>query len=237
MALFGEKYGAEVRMVKMGEFSTELCGGTHCSNTGEVGLFKIVSEVSVAAGVRRIEAVTGFGVLQLIAQKDALMTETAQKLKAQNVNDIAMRAGQLQEDLKSRDREISALQGKLAAGQLDDIRKNGTSVNGVTAYSASAPGTAIDTLRMMGDKLRDLDPNCVVLLSGGADGKPSFICMVAPEAVKKGVHAGKIIKEVCTATGGKGGGRPDSAQGGIGDAAKIDEAMKLYTGLVASMIK
>ena len=237
MALFGEKYGSVVRMVKMGDFSTELCGGTHCGNTGEIGLFKIISETSVAAGVRRIEAVTGFGVLQLIAQKDALMNETAQKLKAQNVNDIAMRAGQLQEELKGRDREIAALQGKLAAGQLDEIRKNGVSVNGVTAYSASAAGTAIDTLRMMGDKLRDLDPGCVVLLSGGTVEKPSFICMVGPEAVKKGVHAGKIIKEVCAATGGKGGGRPDSAQGGIGDAAKIDEAMKLYTGLVASMIK
>ncbi|MBR6791053.1 MAG: alanine--tRNA ligase, partial [Oscillospiraceae bacterium] len=237
MALFGEKYGDVVRMVKMGDFSTELCGGTHCSNTGEVGLFKIISETSVAAGVRRIEAVTGFGVLQLIAQKDALMTETAQKLKAQNVNDIAMRAGQLQDELKVRDREIAALQGKLAAGQLDEIRKNGVAVNGVNAYSASVPGTAIDTLRMMGDKLRDLDPDCVVLLSGGTDDKPSFICMVAPGAVKKGVHAGKIIKEVCAAADGRGGGRPDSAQGGIGNASKIGAAMELYTGLVASMIK
>ncbi|MDD6032378.1 MAG: DHHA1 domain-containing protein, partial [Oscillospiraceae bacterium] len=236
MALFSEKYGDIVRVVEIGDYSMELCGGTHVKNTGELGLFKIVSESSVAAGVRRIEAVTGTQFLRMVNEMRSTLNEAAALVKA-IPSDLPQKLTALNAELKDRDREIAMLQSKLASGQIDEIRKNARRIKGVAVVNASISGTPVENLRLMGDKLRDIDPCSCVLLCGGSQEKPSFICMVGPEAVKKGVHAGKIIKEVCQKTGGKGGGRPDSAQGGVGDPFMVDEAMALFDSLVESMVK
>ena len=237
MALFGEKYGKVVRMVKMGDFSTELCGGTHCSNTGEIGLFKIVSESSVAAGVRRIEAVTGHGVLELMAQKDALLNETAHKLKAQNVNDIVMRATQLQDELKAAKHEIEALSAKLASSKLDDILSGAVAVGNVRLATASFEGMQIDVARSMADEIKANHADMVAVIAIHTDGKVNFIAVAGKDAVAAGAHAGKLVGAVAAVTGGKGGGRPDNAMAGGRDADKIAEALATAEGTLAGMLK
>ena len=237
MALFGEKYGKVVRMVKMGDFSTELCGGTHCSNTGEIGLFKIVSESSVAAGVRRIEAVTGQGVLALMAEKDALLSETAHKLKAQNVNDIVMRAGQLQDELKAAKHEIEALSAKLASSKLDDILSGAVAVGNVKLATACFEGMQIDVARSMADEIKGNHADMVAVIAINTDGKVNFIAVAGKDAVAAGAHAGKLVGAVAAITGGKGGGRPDNAMAGGRDADKIAEALAAAEATLAGMLK
>ncbi len=237
MALFGEKYGKTVRMVKMSDFSTELCGGTHCANTGEIGLFKIVSESSVAAGVRRIEAVTGHGVLALLAEKDALLRETAQKLKAQNVSDIPMRAAQLQDELKSAKHEVEALSAKLASSKLDDIIGNAVSVGKVRLATASFEGMQIDVARSLADEIKGNYADMVALIAIHTDGKLNFIAVAGKDAVAAGAHAGKLVGAVAAITGGKGGGRPDNAMAGGRDADKIAEALASAEATLGGMLK
>ena len=236
MALFSEKYGDRVRVVKVAGYSMELCGGTHVRSTGELGLFKVVSEASVAAGVRRIEAVTGFGVIGMLDSLNGTLHEAAAAVKSTPA-ELPHRLAQMVAEMKDNAREIVMLNGRLAEGQIERMRQNVRRVNGVAVFAMSAPGTAVENLRTMGDKLRDLFPCSCVLFSGGPKEKPMFLCMAGPEAVKKGLHAGKIIKEVCGLTGGKGGGRPDTAQGGIGDPFKVDEAMALLDGLVEKAVQ
>ena len=236
MALFSEKYGDRVRVVKIGDYSMELCGGTHVKSTGELGLFKVVSEASVAAGVRRIEAVTGFGTLSMLDELRATLAQSAAIVKS-TPHELPQRLTQLMAEMKDNAREIVMLNGRLAEGQLERMRQNVRRVNGVAVFNMSAPGSSVENLRMMGDKLRDMFPCSCVLFSGDSKEKPMFLCMVGPEAVKKGLHAGKIIKEVCGATGGKGGGRPDTAQGGIGDPFKVDEAMAMLDGLIEKAVQ
>ena len=237
MALFGEKYGKTVRMVKMSDFSTELCGGTHCSNTGEIGLFKIVSESSVAAGVRRIEAVTGSGVLALLAQKDALLHETAQKLKAQNVSDVPARAAQLQDELKSAKREIEALSAKLASSKLDDILGSAVAVGSVKLATASFEGMQVDVARSLADEIKANYADTVALIAIHTDGKVNFIAVAGKDAVAAGAHAGKLVGAVAAVTGGKGGGRPDNAMAGGRDADKIAEALESAEATLSGMLK
>ena len=237
MALFGEKYGKVVRMVKMGDFSTELCGGTHCANTGEIGLFKIVSESSVAAGVRRIEAVTGQGVLKLMAEKDALLSETAHKLKAQNVNDIVMRAAQLQDELKAARHEVEALSAKLASSKLDDILSGAVAVGAVKLATASFDGMQIDVARSMADEIKANHADTVAIIAINTDGKVNFIAVAGKDAVAAGAHAGKLVGAVAAVTGGKGGGRPDNAMAGGRDAAKIAEALASAEAALSGMLK
>ena len=234
MALFSEKYGSTVRVVRIGDYSMELCGGTHVGNTGEVGLFKIVSEASVAAGVRRIEAVTGFNFLSMAEGLKNSLAAAAAVVKSSPA-ELPHKLEQMTAELKDSAREIAMLNGRLAEGQLEQLRRDVRRVKGVAVFNVSIPGTPIERIRMMGDKLRDLFPCSCTLICGGSKEKPMFVCMVGPEAVKKGVHAGKIIKEVCAVTGGKGGGRPDTAQGGVGDPFKVDEAMVILDTLVEQM--
>ncbi len=236
MALFSEKYGSTVRVVKVGDYSMELCGGTHVKNTGELGLFKIVSEASVAAGVRRIEAVTGFGVLQMMNNMKNTLAEASAVVKS-TPNELPHRLEQLMAEMKDNAREIVMLNGRLAEGQLEQMRKNARRVNGVAVFNIAIQNTPIEILRSLGDKIRDMYPCSCALFAGGTKEKPMFLCVAGPEAVKKGVHAGKVIKEVCAVTGGKGGGRPDSAQGGIGDPFKVDEAMAIFDSLIEKMAK
>ncbi len=236
MALFGEKYGKVVRMVKMGDFSTELCGGTHCSNTGNVGLFKIVSESSVAAGVRRIEAVTGRGVLDLLASKDALLSDTAKELKAQNVGDLPKRAAQLQSELKEEKREVESLNARLASSKLDALRASAKTVGAVSLITADLGAMSMDAARSLCDTLKETADAVGVIAIHTGD-KLNFMAVCGADAVKTGAHAGNLLREVSAITGGKGGGRPDSATSGGKDLSKIAEALSAAEGILAGMLK
>ena len=237
MALFGEKYGKTVRMVKMGDFSTELCGGTHCDNTGKIGLFKITSESSVAAGVRRIEAVTGLGVLKLMAQKDALIAETAAELKVPNPADLSKRANQLVVDLHNARKEIEALNAKLASSKLGDILASSKQVGAVKLIATKLSDMQLDAARALADDIKANHADVVAVLAVAAGDKLNFIAVAGKDAVAAGAHAGKLVGAVAAATGGKGGGRPDSAMAGGKEISKIDEALALAETTLASMLK
>ncbi|MBE6870899.1 MAG: alanine--tRNA ligase [Ruminococcaceae bacterium] len=224
-ALFGEKYGDTVRVVKMGDFSAELCGGTHIDNTAKLGLFKLVSESSVASGVRRIEGITGLNVLDYIHKNAELMEQTASALKAQNVNDIATRANAVMAELKATAKTVDELNKKLAQSGIDEIVKNAKEIGGLTVVATELSGVDADTLRMTAELIRDKNENSVVVLACPADGKVLWAACCGKAAVAKGAHAGNIIREAAKITGGGGGGRPDSASAGGRDASKIAQAI------------
>ena len=236
-ALFGEKYGNIVRVVKMGKASCELCGGTHVANTANVALFKIVAETSVAAGVRRIEAVTGEGVLALIAHNESLMAKTAKELKSANVNDIAKRAAQLQNELGEQKKEIESLNSKLAASKLDGIVGNAVKVGAVRLATAKFEGMQINVARSLADEIKANCPDMAAVIAVVSDGKLNFITACGADAVKAGAHAGKLAGEVSAIAGGKGGGRPDSAMAGGRDIDKVNEALAAAQDAVAKMLK
>ncbi len=237
MALFGEKYGAKVRMVKMGDFSTELCGGTHISNTAKAGLFKIISESSVAAGVRRIEATTGLGVLELLSGKDTLITEAAKEMKLANTADIAKRASQLQSELKGAKSEIEALEAKIASYEFGETEKSAVDVNGVSVIASRLDGVSVDSARNLCDAVRAKNPASVTLLALVANDRLNFVCVCGADAVKRGANAGKIVKDIATICGGGGGGRPDSATAGAKDLTKIADALAAVNATVEKYIK
>ena len=237
MALFGEKYGKTVRVVKMGSFSTELCGGTHCDNTGKIGLFKITSESSVAAGVRRIEAVTGLGVLHILATREALINQTAAELKVPNANDLAKRANAVMGEIASLKKEIEALNNKIASSKLDGVLNSAKQIKSVKLIAFNAEGMDVDSARTLGDKIKAEHPDTVAVLAVNANGKLNFIAVAGKDAVANGVHAGKLVGAVAAVTGGKGGGRPDSAMAGGQDATKIDEALNKACEIVETMSK
>ena len=237
MALFGEKYGNVVRMVKMGNFSTELCGGTHCDNTGKIGLFKIISETSVAAGVRRIEAVTGTGVLRLIAQKDALLADAASELKVQNTADIVKKAAALQAELSNAKKEINALNAKLASTKLDSILSSAVDLGAIKLIAARLDDMQIDSARALADDIKANNANTVAIFAIASADKLNFLAVAGKDAISTGAHAGKLVGAVASICGGKGGGRPDSAMAGGKDISKIDEALASAKDTVLGMIK
>ena len=233
MALFGEKYGSVVRMVKMGDFSVELCGGTHLDNTAKAGLFKIITEIGVAAGTRRIEVVTGLGVLDLLNQKQALIDETARELKCQNPNDIAKRASATVEETRQAKREIEALNAKMAGSRVDEMLQNATQVGPFSVITADLGDMAVDAVRSLGDKLKDKNSSVVAVFAIHSGEKLNFIAVCGKDAVANGAHAGNILREVSAVTGGKGGGRPDSAMSGGKDISKIADALALVITLLS----
>ncbi|MBQ4065790.1 MAG: alanine--tRNA ligase [Clostridia bacterium] len=237
MALFGEKYGNTVRMVKMGNFSTELCGGMHLDNTGKAGQFKIISESSVAAGVRRIEGTTGLGVLALLAEKDNLLVSTAKELKAGNTADLPQKAAQLQNEIKTQKHEIEALGAKLAAGQSATIRAGAVDIDGLHVITYTLKDVASDMPRTICDDLKASDDNVVAVLALVANGKLTFSACCGKNAVSRGAHAGNILKQVSQICGGGGGGRPDSASSGGKDLSKLDEAFAQVPAILTSMLK
>ena len=237
MALFGEKYGNTVRMVKMGNFSTELCGGTHLDNTGKAGLFKIISETSVAAGVRRIEGTTGLGVLALMADKDKLISDTAKELKLGNPTDLPKKALQLQNELKNAKSEIEALGAKLASGQTDAIKSGAKDVNGINLITYTLKNVASDMPRTICDELKAGDDKVVAVIALVNDGKLTFSACCGKEAVTRGAHAGNILKRVSAICNGGGGGRPDSAQSGGKDLSKLDDALASVEATLLEMLK
>ena len=232
MALFGEKYGDVVRVVKMGEFSTELCGGTHVDNTAKLGLFKITSESSVAAGVRRIEGVTGIGVLALLGEKDKLIKDTAEVLKAPNAEDLVQRAKQLTEDLRSVRRELEAASEKLAASKATSLVESAEKVGNIRLICAKVEMKP-DAMRALTDKFKAEYADVVCVLASVNDGKVNFAVSCGKDAVAGGANAGKIVKQISTLCGGGGGGRPDSASAGGKDASKLDEALEQVKTLLA----
>ncbi len=236
-ALFGEKYGDTVRVVKMGDFSTEFCGGTHQDNTAKIGLFKIISESGVAAGTRRIEGTTGKGVLELYAEKEQLIRDTAKELKVGNVNDIAKKATQLQTELSGANKEINALNAKIAASKTDDILKNVVEVGSVKLIAAKTEGVAVNAAREICDNVKANMADTVIVLSCSVDGKHNFVCACGKDAVAAGAHAGNILKTVSPIAGGNGGGRPDSATSGAKDEAKIQAALDAVKDTLAGMLK
>ncbi len=237
MALFGEKYGATVRMVKMGDFSTELCGGTHCDNTAKIGLFKIISESSVAAGVRRIEGVTGIGVLELIGEREGLISDTAKALKAQNPADMAHRAAALQGEISALKREIDSLNSKLAANRLGSLVAEAKTVGAVKLIAADLDNAGMDAARTLCDSIKDQYPDAVAVFAVHDKEKLNFVAACGKDAVKAGAHAGNILREVSAVTGGKGGERPDSATSGGKDLTKIADALAAAESVVAGMLK
>lgn len=225
MALFGEKYGDKVRMVSMGNFSTELCGGTHMDNTARIGLFKITSESSVAAGVRRIEGVTGMGVLKLMEDKQDLINETAMALKVNNVNDIAVKAAQNVAELKAANAEIGRLTDKLSGSLADELLSSAETVNGLRVILARKDGMAADAARNLTDTLRDKAADVVVAIAIVNGEKLNFVASCGVDAIKKGANAGTLVREAAAVTGGKGGGRPDSAMAGGKDVSAVSTAL------------
>ena len=236
MALFGEKYGERVRVCEVGNFSIELCGGTHVANTGKIGLFKIVSESSVAAGVRRIEAVTGYGVLDLISMQASVLSAAAEQLKAANPNELVHRAAQVMGELKDRMHELDRLNQKMAGSKIDGLFEQTQIAAGIPYYTAMLSGTKPDALRIVGDKAKERLNEGVALLCGVSDGKATMLCICGKAAVAKGAHAGKIVSKAAAVTGGKGGGRPDSAMAGVGDLTKIDEAFAAMPDILSGLI-
>ncbi len=237
MALFGEKYGDIVRVVSTEDgFSTEFCGGTHLDNTAKAGLFKIISETSVASGVRRIEAVTGFGVLEALDSAKATLAEAAGILKVQNPAALIQRCESLTAELSDVKKEIDKLERQISQSAMGDITESASEIGGIKVFSAVLNGTVGDSLRKAGDDIRSKYDSFIAVLAGHADGKGNFLCICSPEAVAKGANAGQIVKQIAAVAGGKGGGKPDSAMAGIADTSKIDEALAALDGIVSSMI-
>ena len=237
MALFGEKYGSIVRMVKMGDFSTELCGGTHCSNTAHIGLFKITSEASVAAGVRRIEATTGLGVLALIAERDALIADTARALKANNAADMPARVGALQGEIARQKKEIDSLNSQIAATKMDKILAEAKEIRGVRLVVADLGASGMDSARVLCDSIKDKYADMVCVFAVHEGERLNFVGAAGADAVRAGAHAGKLLGAVAAVTGGKGGGRPDSATSGGRDITKIADALEAAYSILDGMIK
>ncbi len=236
MALFGEKYGDVVRVVKMGDYSIELCGGTHVDNTSEIGLFKIVSESSVASGTRRIEAVTGTRILSLLAERDALIAETAAALKTSPA-DIAVKGGAVMEEVKNLQRTLEEVKLKSAGSQIDALLKNASEVGGVKVITGLFDGMDADALRAIGDNVKSKMGEGVLVIAGTAEGKVTFVAMATKEAVSRGVHAGNLVREVAKIAGGGGGGKPDSAQAGGKQPEKAEEALSAVASVVAAQLK
>ena len=234
MALFGEKYGSEVRVVKIGSSSTELCGGTHVESTGNIGLFKVISESSVAAGVRRIEGTTGYGVLELLAERDALIHDTARELKSPNVGGIAKKAEALQTEIKELRRELDSANSQIANAKAEALL-SGIKTVGKFRLLAARVDMRPDQARGLSDSVKDKYSDAVAVFAAVADGKLSFVVAAGADAVRAGAHAGNILREVAAICGGKGGGRPDSAMGGGRDIDKIPEALAKAEEILANI--
>ena len=236
MALFGEKYAEDVRVVSMGDFSKELCGGTHVANTGVITTFKIVSESGIAAGVRRIEALTGDGVFAYYHNLEQQLAEAAKAVKATPAT-LLDRLHHLTEELKTAQSEVESLKSKLAKDALGDVRDNVKEVMGVNMLAASLEGVDMNGLRDLGDQLKEKLGEGVIVLASVNDGKVSLLSMATDGAQKAGAHAGNLIKGIAALVGGGGGGRPNMAQAGGKNPAGVKDALAKAAEVLESQIK
>ena len=235
MALFSEKYGDTVRVVNMGNYSIELCGGTHLNNTAKVGPFRIESENSVASGVRRIEAVTGKACLAEMELARQRVYNACAVLKTKPA-DLASKLESQIEEIKALKKAIESFKAKENAGAVDRFLVSAHAVGDLKVFTANIPDADAGKLRQMGDTIRDKAPNVVAVLSSVVGGKITFLAVCGKDAIAKGVKAGELVKLVCSACGGSGGGKPDSAMGGGKDATKVDDALALVDNFVTSKI-
>ncbi|MBQ5764921.1 MAG: alanine--tRNA ligase [Clostridia bacterium] len=234
MALFGEKYGDIVRVVSVQGFSTELCGGTHVTNTANIGMFKILSEGSVASGVRRITAVTGSGVLGLLEGYKKLINDTAQELKLANPLDLAVKAASLSAELKEKERQISVLESKLAATKVSEMMAEAVTVGDVRVIAKSVSGMEIPVVRSLCDTIKSKFEDIVLVLAVLGDEKLTFVSACGKKAIESGCHAGNIVREVAKITGGNGGGKPDTAMAGGKDITKVNEALLKVCDIISA---
>lgn len=235
-AQFGEKYGDIVRVVSMGDYSIEFCGGTHLTNTAQCGLFKIVSEGGVAAGVRRIEAVTGQGVLDMISSYETVLSNAASALKTNRIMELDKKAESVMAENKAYEKKLDEFNERMAAMRTKNMMAGVKHLGNVNILTAQVDGVSVNELKALADKAKEQMTNGVVVLASNTDGKITFVAMAMKEAVAQGVHCGKIIKELTAVCGGKGGGKPDMAQGGGKDAMKIDDALAMTDEIVTAQI-
>jgi alanyl-tRNA synthetase len=223
MALFGEKYGDRVRVVRIGDFSTELCGGTHLDSTGQIGFFKVDTEGAVASGVRRIEAVAGTAAVEAVARQQRVLREIGDILKISPA-EAPQRLRKLLDEQRALERQLQELQGKAARSKADDLVTGARQVNGVAVVAGRIDGLDADALRAVADRLRERLGSGIVLVGSVVDDKVNLIAAVTKDLTKR-FHAGKLVQEVARAVGGGGGGRPDLAQAGGKEPAKLDAAL------------
>jgi alanyl-tRNA synthetase len=235
MALFGEKYGDVVRVVQVGDYSLELCGGCHVQSTGQIGLFKIVSESGIGSGIRRIEAVTGRHAYQYLDQQLQLLKEAAGLLKS-NIADLPKRIEAALQQLKELGRENESLRGKLNRIEAGSLTEQVKQVAGIQMLAAQVNADDMDSLRSMVDEMKIKLGSAVIVLGAVTEGKVNLVAAVTPDLVAKGFHAGKIVKEAAAKCGGSGGGRPDMAQAGGKDASKLQEALRGVEELIARQL-
>jgi alanyl-tRNA synthetase len=236
MALFGEKYGSEVRVVSMGEVSKELCGGTHLTNTAKIGSFCIISEGSVASGVRRIEALVGKGNLLLAEENTKLIRRTATALKTTPAEMFARMEQTLKESKELR-QQLDQLQSKLLASDAERFLYASKKVEGLNVITTTLSSMSAGSLRKIGDMLREKDESVVAVLSSVTDGKITFNAVCGKKAVAAGIKAGDLIRTVTSITGGSGGGKADSAMGGGKDTLMLDNALAVVDNFVAEHIQ
>lgn len=235
-ALFGEKYGNEVRVVSMGDFSIELCGGTHLNNTSQIGMFKILSEGGVAAGVRRIEAITGKAVYEYLKQKETLINEVCASLKTKE-DSLVQRVSSILEENKTLSKELHDIKTKMSLQSVESVLDSKVDINGVNLVSTKFEDMDMNTLKEVADNLRDKLVSGVIVLANVADDKLNFVVTATPDVIDKGIHSGNIVREVAKIAGGKGGGRPNMAQAGATDISKVDEALNYASEVVKTQVK
>jgi len=233
MALFDEKYGDEVRVLSVGEFSKELCGGTHVKNSGEIGMFKITSEAGIASGVRRIEAVTGMNSYALFNERDRILQGAADLLKTGR-NDLMTKITSTLTEIKAAHKEIEEIRKTNSLGYVEELLKNIENVNGISLVKGEVKDVDMAGLRDLTEKILDKLQSGVVVLGAEHEGKVNFSVMISKDLVKKGLHAGKMIKEIAAIAGGGGGGRPDMAQAGGKNADKLNEAINIVNSLLTA---
>lgn len=233
LALFGEKYGEEVRVLEIGEpvISVELCGGTHVNSTGEIGLFLIIGESSIGAGMHRIEAITGRGAEELVEARLSLVEETAQELRVPS-SEIKSRISALQTELDVERKRALSLERELQRHTVDSLLDKAESVADITVLVAKVPASNMESLRYMGDLIKERLGSVVVVLAAVYGNQANFVAMVTPDLVARGLNAGQIVKQVAAVAGGSGGGRAELGQAGGKDKRKIDDALKLVRRLI-----
>ncbi len=235
IALFGEKYGKTVRVVKMGDFSAELCGGTHVDNTAKIGMFKITSEASVAAGTRRITAVTGFGAYAYMNRCDALIASAMKALKAGTANDITAKIGAMSDELKATKKELESASAKLASAKAEAMLSSAVTVGDIKVASMKTE-LPVAAVRSLGDDIKSKHADMIAVVSSLVDGKLTLACVCGKDVLAKGIKAPAVLKELCVIVGGGGGGRPDSATAGAKNPEKLDEAFTALPSIIEKLL-
>ncbi|HSH35684.1 alanine--tRNA ligase [Schnuerera sp.] len=236
VGLFEDKYKDIVRVVQMGDYSKELCGGTHVNNTNNIGIFKIISESSIASGVRRIEAITGNAVYEYLDGLEQDINRISQIVKS-NRNDIIGKIENITEELKEKDKQIESLKSKMASSIAEEILDSRKEINGINIIMHKVDNMDMNSLRNLGDELKNSINSGVIVLASVSNGKLSFVSMVTKDLIEKGIHAGNLIREVAKITGGGGGGRPDMAQAGGKDISKVEEALSMVSTIIEKQLK